>query len=98
MLCGVFSVGYCNLGILALLLLAWAMGKIWGLHACGAHLLHRVRIGVDDRSWKRAGIRNFCLTVASLDHDATSTARRDPVSGELLWGVDLTGNRAAKVD
>ena len=21
-----------------------------------------------------------------------------PVSGELVWGVDLTGNRAAKVD
>jgi len=79
MWCGVFSVGYCNLGILALLSPGLGFGKIGGLHACGAHLLHRVRIGVDDWSWKRAGIRNFCLTVASLDHDATSTAGRDPV-------------------
>ena len=26
------------------------------------------------------------------------TAKPEPVSGELVWGVDLTGNRAAKVD
>jgi hypothetical protein len=27
-----------------------------------------------------------------------SQRRSSPVSGELVWGVDLTGNRAAKVD